>query len=109
MSKRTRPVSPSMTEEVAEQAVCSLRRALRTCGRTDLVSSLRLVVERRYIYVGDAQGGPLCRLRYTGNLDNWTLQMFKWSNERYDTRNDFGFGGGTMEECMRAMLSAYRI
>lgn len=109
MSKRTRPASPSMTEDVAEKAVRSLHRALRNCGRADLVSSLLLVVERKYIYVGDAQGGPLCRLRYTGNPDDWTLQMFKWSSERYDMGNDFGFAGGTMEECMRAMLSGYRI
>lgn len=109
MRKTTRPPSPSITDAVAQQAVHGLHRALKNCGRPDLASSLLIVVERNYVYVGDAQGGPLCRLRYTGNPEDWTLQMFKWSSERYDTRNDFGFSGGTLQECMDALLRGYRL
>lgn len=109
MRKTTRAPSPSITDAVAQQAVRGLHRALKNCGRPDLVSSLRIVVERNYVYLDDAQGGPLCRLRYTGNPDDWTLQMFKWSTERYDTRNEFGFTGGTLDDCMQAMLSGYRL
>ena len=30
------------------------------------------------------QTGPICRLTYTGKLDEWEFAIFKWSDERYD-------------------------
>jgi|GEM_PF-5266169 len=107
MAKRT--PSPSITEPIAEDAVHRLVSALKKCGRPDLAESLCFEVTRNYVYIADAQGGPLCRLRCTGDPDYWVLNMFKWSTERYDTRNDFGFGGGTPSECVDALLRGYRL
>jgi hypothetical protein len=107
MAKRA--PSPRITEPIAEDAVRHLARAMQQCGRDDLLDTLRYEVTRNHIYVTDGQGGPLCRLRYTGDPDYWALNMFKWSSERYDTRNDFGFGGGTLPECLDALLHGYRL
>lgn len=107
MTKRA--PSPRMTEEIASDAVRRFARAMQACGRDDLLHSLRYEVTPHYIYTTDAQGGPLCRIRYTGDPDYWALQMFKWSSERYDTRNDFGFAGGTLPECLDALLHGYRV
>lgn len=107
MAKRT--PSPPITQPVAEDAIRRLHAALRQSGRPDLAKSLCFQVTRNYVYIADAQGGPLCRLRYTGDRDYWVLNMFKWSTERYDTRNDFGFGGGTLPDCIDALLHGYRL
>lgn len=107
MAKRTPP--PPITDSVAEDAIRRLHDALKKSGRRDLVRTLLLEVTRNYIYVADGQGGPLCRLRHTGDPDYWVLHMFKWSSERYDTRNDFGFGGGTLHDCVDALLRGYRL
>ena len=98
-----------MTEEIAADAVRRFARAMQACGRDDLLDSLCCKVTPNYIYTTDAQGGPLCRLRYTGDPGYWELNMFKWSSERYDTRNEFGFGGGTLPECLDALLHGYRL
>lgn len=107
MAKRT--PSPRITPEIAADALRRLADAMRACGREDLVDSLDYEVTPYYLYITDAQGGPLCRLRYTGDPNYWAMQMFKWSTERYDTRNEFGFGGGTLQECLEALLHGYRI
>lgn len=91
-------------EAVASEAIGRLRAALTKRGRPDLASSLRIEAKAGYIYVAEANGGPVCRLRYTGKVEDWDLQMFKWSDERYDTEGDFMFGGGTPEECLEAAL-----
>ncbi|MBI4564834.1 MAG: hypothetical protein HY716_09110 [Planctomycetes bacterium] len=65
--------------------------------------------KRGYLYVAEADGKPVCRLRYTGKMDDWDLQMFKWSSERYDAGNDFMFGGGTLEECIGAAIQRYQL
>ena len=55
--------------------------------------------------------GPICRLTYTGNMDEWEFAIFRWSNERYDP-DEWLFPGsqyidGTIEGAMKAGLEAY--
>ena len=57
--------------------------------------------------------GPICRLTYTGKMDNWEFAIFKWSSERYDPDEWFFPGSeqvdGTIEGAMKAGLEAYPI
>jgi hypothetical protein len=57
--------------------------------------------------------GPICRLTYTGKMDDWKFAIFKWSSETYDP-NEWMFPGselvdGTLEGAMRAGLEAYPV
>ncbi|MBI2193115.1 MAG: hypothetical protein HYU36_14140 [Planctomycetes bacterium] len=101
--------TPEISEGVAIEANQRLRAALRKGGRGDLASSLLIESKRGYLYIAEANGSPVCRLRYTGAMDDWDLQMFKWSTERYDTGGDFMFDGGTLEECIGAAIGGYQL
>ena len=53
----------------------------------------------------------LGRLKYEGQIDNWSFAVFKYSSERYDA-NEFMFPGafeldGTIEGALRAGLEIY--
>ncbi len=54
---------------------------------------------------------PICRLTYTGDMENWGFAIYKYSDEHYDP-NEWVFTGagevdGTIEGAMRAGLKAY--
>ena len=55
--------------------------------------------------------GRVCRLTYTGALDDWDFAIYKYSDERYDPDEWFFPGAelvdGTIEGAMRAGLAAY--
>lgn len=103
------PKSPAIPEAVATEVPRCLRDALVKLGRRDLAASLLIEAKRGYLYVAEGDGRPVCRLRYTGEVDDWDLQMFKWSNERYDSGGDFMFGGGTLEGCIGAAIDGVRL
>jgi len=55
--------------------------------------------------------GPICRLTYTGKIDDWKFAIFTWSSETY-APDEWMFPGselvdGTVEGAMRAGLEAY--
>jgi hypothetical protein len=61
--------------------------------------------------VDGGREGPICRLRYTGDVGKWEFAIFKWSTESYDPE-EWMFPGsdhvdGTVEGAMRAGLEAY--
>jgi hypothetical protein len=67
-----------------------------------------------HLYLGHQRGGkfwPVCRLTYTGDMENWEFAIYKYSDERYDPDEWFYPGGaevdGTIEGAMRAGLKAY--
>jgi hypothetical protein len=69
-----------------------------------------------YLYLDRSdfgQIGPICRLKYTGDMDNWKFAIFKWSTERYDPDEWFFAGAeyvdGTVEGAMTAGLHAYPV
>jgi hypothetical protein len=69
-----------------------------------------------YLYLDRSdfgQVGPICRLKYTGHMDNWEFAIFKWSTERYDPDEWFFPGSeyvdGTVEGAMMAGLHAYPV
>jgi hypothetical protein len=66
-----------------------------------------LYLERRMA----VSSGPVCRLKYTGKMDDWEFAIYKYSSERYDPDEWFFPGSGnvdgTIEGAMRAGLEAY--
>jgi len=53
----------------------------------------------------------ICRLEYTGTLDDWQFAIYKYSDERYDPAEWFFPGAaqvdGTLDGALRAGLAAY--
>jgi hypothetical protein len=54
---------------------------------------------------------PICRLEYTGEMEDWSFAIYKYSDERYDEEEWFFPGSehvdGTIEGAMKAGLEAY--
>src|SRR5262249_4056274 len=54
---------------------------------------------------------PICRLAYTGQMEDWSFAIYKYSDERYDEEEWFFPGeehvDGTVEGAMQAGLEAY--
>ena len=59
----------------------------------------------------DGRLSPICRLEYTGNMEDWSFAIYKYSDERYDEEEWFFPGAehvdGTLEGAMKAGLEAY--
>ena len=55
--------------------------------------------------------GPICRLKYAGDMTKWEFAIFKYSDEVYDPEELFFPGSqyvdGTIEGAMRAGREAY--
>ena len=68
----------------------------------------------RFLYLDRVDYGIqkfVCRLTYTGPMDNWEFAIYKYSDERYDP-DEWMFPGaghidGTIEGAMKAGLEAY--
>jgi hypothetical protein len=54
---------------------------------------------------------PICRLEYTGEMEDWSFAIYKYSDERYDDDEWFfpgaGHVDGTIEGAMKAGLEGY--
>jgi hypothetical protein len=54
---------------------------------------------------------PICRLEYTGKMEEWSFAIYKYSDEQYDEEEWFfpgaGHVDGTLEGAMKAGLEAY--
>ncbi|MBN1311101.1 MAG: hypothetical protein JXB30_06745 [Anaerolineae bacterium] len=67
-----------------------------------------------YLYLDRSEArasSPICRLKYTGKLDDWGFAIYKYSRDAYDADEWFFPGSqhvnGTIEGAMRAGLEAY--
>jgi hypothetical protein len=72
--------------------------------------------EGRYLYLDRKEShgmSPICRLKYTGKMDDWEFAIYKYSSDRYDTEEWFFPGmecvDGTIEGAMKAGLEAYPV
>lgn len=68
----------------------------------------------RFLYLDrEAYGriSQVCRLEYTGDMNEWNFAIYKYSSERYDDDEWFFPGSehvnGTIEGAMKAGLEAY--
>lgn len=61
--------------------------------------------------VGDGKPSPICRLTWTGSMDNWDFAIYKYSDNGYDPEEWFfpgsGKVNGTVTGAMEAGLEAY--
>ena len=57
-------------------------------------------VDSRYLSKRPLPRKPLARMVWTGDPEKWHLQLYKWSDERWDEDNEAMTAGGTPEECM---------
>jgi hypothetical protein len=82
--------------------------------RDDCYYEARFRGQYCYLYRADyGKLSPICRLSYTGKMDDWEFAIFKWSTETYDP-NEWAFPGddlvdGSIEGAMRAGLEAYSV
>lgn len=63
-----------------------------------------------YLYL-DRYNGPVCRLKFTGDIDDWDFAIYKYSSERYDSDEWFFPGSehvdGSIKGALLAGLHAY--
>ena len=68
-----------------------------------------------YLYLDRDDGAnnlsPICRLKYTGDMNKWEFAIYKYSTGQYDPEECFFPGeeliDGTIEGAMKAGLRAY--
>ncbi len=70
----------------------------------------------KYLYLDrkeSAGTSPICRLKYTGKMNDWEFAIYKYSSDRYEADEWFfpGMGcvDGTIEGAMKAGLEAYPV
>ena len=68
----------------------------------------------KFLYLDRQDDGrllPICRLAYTGKIEDWSFAIYKYSDERYEADEWFFPGAehadGTLEGAMQAGLEAY--
>ena len=105
-----RAAIPDEVKREVEELVERFNRA--TFRRHDCYYQARF--QGKYLYLDRCDYGtlgPICRLTYTGKMNEWQFAIFKWSTEKYDP-NEWMFPGsgladGTVEGAMKAGLEAY--
>lgn len=69
-----------------------------------------------YLYLDRDDGAdrpsPICRLRYSGDINRWEFAIYKYSSGRYDP-DEWMFPGsesvnGTVEGALKAGMKAYQ-
>jgi len=86
----------------------------KTFKKKDCFYEARFKGKQLYLDRSDyGRKGPICRLTYNGNMDDWDFAIFKWSKEIYDPHEWFFPGSeivdGTIEGAMKAGLKAYPV
>lgn len=109
----SRSTLPNTTEQRSSQTVdhaaARVRESLVRLGGEPLASHVVVSPGRSWIRLLQPSGAPICRVRTSDDADRWHLQMFKWSDERYDTQNDFMYSSGPLDDCVEIALRAANI
>ena len=102
---------------IPKEVKAQVEKAVQTFNREVIKSPDYFYTTRyrgRYLYLARtmyATPTPICRLKYTGKMDDWEFAIYKYSNERYDPEEWFFPGSGnidgTIEGAMKAGLEAY--
>jgi hypothetical protein len=101
---------PQDVRQQVEQAVARFNDEHFTDGDVRYVARFKGL----YLYLDRCDfgnTGAICRLKYTGDCQDWEFAIFKYSSERYDPDEWFFPGSeavdGTIEGSMLAGLEAY--
>lgn len=110
----------TIPKEVVKATTRRLKKAFRGTGDA-VIADLAVVAQQHYLYLetverpqeimpgliaarfgkkGGARCTPLGRLVWSGDPEQWSLELYKWSDECWDQDNKAGTVGGTPEECM---------
>jgi len=115
------PSKPIIPDDVRQKASHRLRKLVKKY-RKHGVANIIGTFKGRYLYIDwideaeiycsslikrEPKPSKLCRLKYKGDINNWELEMYKYSDMCYDVEHDFVFSGGTVEECFNAAASVY--
>ena len=111
---KKRRTSPSIPDEVKEEVDGIVERFNREVLKKSGCAYVPRYV-RRYVYLDRkyrrGTPSPICRLKYTGRMNDWAFAIFKYSSERYDPGEWFFPGSelvdGTVEGAMKAGMEAY--
>lgn len=104
----------SIPEEVKLEAAKIVEAFNKQSSRSNCFYSIRF--QGKFLYIDRCDYGtmgPICRLRYTGEMDGWEFAVFKWSSEQYDPDESWFPGSeyvdGTIEGALKAGLEAYPV
>ena len=130
MARARKPGTPGKTtipRDVIKDVTRRLKKAFKQTGEAES-EDLVVIAQQHYLYLeteerpveimpglipsrfGKSQGPrrtPLGRMVWTGNPEDWDLELYKWSDECWDTDNDAGTRGGSPEECMEETVRAW--
>ncbi len=102
--------SPAKVKQAVQDVVDHFNR--KELSRCDVAYSARFRGKHVYLDRDDGSGpGPICRLAYTGDMNEWEFAIYKYSSDRYDPE-EFMFPGaelvdGTVEGALKAGMEAY--
>jgi ribosomal protein L32 len=112
-ARKKRPTKQGIPDEVKTQVEAVVQR----CNTSQIRNRRCRYVPRyrgKFLYVDREDYGrlhPICRLAYTGDMQEWSFAIYKYSDERYDDDEWFFPGAGdvdgTIEGAMKAGLKAY--
>ena len=105
---------PKLTQEIKDRADAIVARFNAEELRNQPHAHYTTRYRGAHLYLGHDQQGklqPVCRLTYTGDMQDWSFAIYRWSREAYDPDEWFFPGDeevdGTIEGAMRAGLQAY--
>ncbi len=110
VAKKKKGGIPDAVKVQVEEIIENFNRTVFKDGRYRYEAKYR----GNFLYLGRREfgtSGPICRLKYTGQMDDWEFAIYKYSSETYDP-NEWWFPGsdlvdGTVEGAMKAGLEAY--
>jgi hypothetical protein len=115
--KSTSRTRRSTTRGIPDAVKMDVEAIVQHFNTTVIRNSHCLYVPRykgKFLYLDRQDYGrlsPICRLEYTGKIEDWSFAIYKYSDERYDEEEWFFPGeehvDGTLEGAMKAGLEAY--
>jgi hypothetical protein len=115
--KSTSSTKRATTRGIPETVKTEVETIVEHFNRTAIRNPQSIYVPRykgKFLYLDRQDYGrqhPICRLEYTGKLEDWSFAIYKYSDERYDDEEWFfpgaGHVDGTIEGAMKAGLDAY--
>jgi len=105
------------TKHIPEEVKRQVEKIVEDFNRRVIKDPNRYYVARYrgcYVYIDRYDygvKGPICRLKYAGDMGDWEFAIYKYSDERYDPDEWFFPGAeyvdGTIEGALKAGLVAY--
>lgn len=117
MAKKTGQARTVRTQAIPDDVKTRVNEIVEAFNKSEANAKRCPYVARfqdKYLYLDRRKRGgqsPICRLKYTGKLDDWDFAIYKYSRDAYDASEWFFPGServnGTLEGAMKAGLMAY--